>query len=221
LKYSLLGASVVALRLAQIDSLASPGDASLIKRINRWRSVPGLRSAIGLRCVFFLSLCAPLSLAHAQSPTPKAVAIPSVSASHNGAANAAATAPVFATTQDRADVKLEGLKLLALGPNEGRIVVQYPDGNMLTLRVGSAVPGTHAVLTSVLADKAVFDDVPSPTVGKQSVWMWKDGADATGRIQRFASGSQQNVSQHVPAEKSVALPISAGDGAAGNPGKSN
>lgn len=115
-----------------------------------------------------------------------------------------------------AEVRLESLKLLALGPNDGRVVIQFPDKKMLVLHVGETVPGTHAVLTEVLTDKAVFDEAAAPSQGKQAVWMWKGSANAPGRIQRFASSSQQNVSQHAPAEKFVALPANAGDGAPSN-----
>lgn len=151
-----------------------------------------------------LSLWIPYAIAAAQSSAPKSAAVSTPNSSPHGAG--ATTAQTPSDAQNSADVHLENLKLLALGANDGRIVLLFPDKKMVALHVGETVPGTHAVLTSVLVDKAVFDEVTSPAQGKQTVWMWKGGEGSPARLQRFAPGGKQNVSQHVPADRIVALP---------------
>ena len=153
---------------------------------------------------FLISLWAACTIAMAQSSAPNSTVISTPNSSPHGPGAKAAQTPSDA--QNSAEVHLENLKLLALGSNDGRIVLLFPDKKMVTLHVGEAVPGTHATLTNVLIDKAVFDEVISPAQGKQAVWMWKGGEGSPARLQRFAPGGQQNVSQHVPADRIVALP---------------
>jgi hypothetical protein len=141
-------------------------------------------------------------MAQSSAPNSAVVSTPN-SSPHGPVAKAAQT---HNDAQNSADVHLENLKLLALGSNDGRIVLLFPDKKMVEMHVGETVPGTHAALTSVLVDKAVFDEVISPVQGKQTVWMWKGGEGSAARLQRFAPGGKQNVSQHVPADRIVVLP---------------
>ena len=85
--------------------------------------------------------------------------------------------------------KLENLTIMAVGPMDGRAVVNGADGKLSVLKLGDTLPGTNAKLTQVLADKLVVEE----TVGKkgqppvkQTAWIFKASKPgAKTRVQRF------------------------------------
>jgi hypothetical protein len=73
-------------------------------------------------------------------------------------------------------VKLEDLSVMALGALDGRAVVKSPGGKLQVLKVGDTIPGTHAVVTQVLADKLIVEDAAigaDKSARKQTVWISK------------------------------------------------
>ena len=71
---------------------------------------------------------------------------------------------------------LPTIAVIALGPMDGRAVVQSVDGRMQVLKVGDALAGSNARLMQVLADRIVLEDVVDrdgrdPT--RELVWVFK------------------------------------------------
>ena len=86
----------------------------------------------------------------------------------------AATAPAAASAA--ANVKLEDMTVMALGALDGRAVLKGPDGKLQVVKVGDTIPGTHAVVSQVLADKIVAKDTVVGTdkaPKTQTVWISK------------------------------------------------
>jgi hypothetical protein len=98
-------------------------------------------------------------------------------------------AEAAATAAD--NVRLEDLTVMAVGALDGRAVLKGADGKLQVLKVGDTIPGTHAVLSQVLADKIVVKDtvVGADKMPKtQTVWISKP-TQAGGRssVQRLSS----------------------------------
>jgi hypothetical protein len=121
---------------------------------------------------------------------------------------------------------LEELKLLALGPNEGRAVFQFPDHSMQVVRTGEPIPGLHATLIEVQEEKAVIEETiqigqGKPGAQKQTVWMSRSQGGAAGKIQRFSYTGDQPVSEKAPNAVIVPLQGPPTKAPAGTPKNSN
>lgn len=103
--------------------------------------------------------------------------------------------------------QLEDFSLLALGPNDGRAVLQFADKKLATLAIGDTVPGTRAVIAQVMVDKLVLEEVMPGVSGRQMVWMFKSGAGDKARVQRFSSFTAPTLVQQPPVEVPVTVPV--------------
>ncbi len=74
------------------------------------------------------------------------------------------------------DCALDGIKLLALGAEDNRIVLQMPNRALHEIGVGDQVPGTEAQLVKLLAAAAVFELAAAPGKQGQTVRLNKGGA---------------------------------------------
>jgi hypothetical protein len=73
-------------------------------------------------------------------------------------------------------VRLEDLTVMAVGALDGRAVLKGPDGKLQVVKVGDTIPGTHGVVSQVLADKIVVKDTivgADKTPKTQTVWISK------------------------------------------------
>jgi hypothetical protein len=89
------------------------------------------------------------------------------------------------------NVRLEDLTVMAVGALDGRAVLKGADGKLQVVKVGDTIPGTHAVLSQVLADKIVVKDtvVGADKAPKtQTVWISKPTqAGGKSSVQRIDS----------------------------------
>jgi len=84
--------------------------------------------------------------------------------------------PILVAAAASDSVKLEDLSVMALGALDGRAVLKGADGKLQVVKVGDTIPGTHAVLSQVLADKIIVKDtvVGADKAPKtQTVWISK------------------------------------------------
>jgi hypothetical protein len=108
------------------------------------------------------------------------------------APTAAAPTPTAAPSATAANtVRLEDLTVMALGALDGRAVLKTPDGKLQVLKVGDTIPGTHAVLSQVLANKIVVQETivgPDKAAKTQTVWISKSTQPgAKSAVQRMDS----------------------------------
>jgi hypothetical protein len=128
------------------------------------------------------------------------------------AAAAAAPAPAPAAASATAagnNVRVEDLTVMALGALDGRAVLKGPDGKLQVVKVGDTIPGTHAVVSQVLADKIALKDTivgPDKAPKTQTVWISKPtqpgGKSAVQRMDSEAPPAkviQGQVMQTLPA----------------------
>jgi hypothetical protein len=94
-------------------------------------------------------------------------------------------------------VPLEEITILVLAPVEGRAVLKLPGGELVRLAVGDAVPGSEAVVRSVLPDKLVVEQVSRGQT--RTVWMIPGGADAATRL--------RVLDPRPPAEPEILIPL--------------
>lgn len=105
---------------------------------------------------------------------------------------------IFAIHAQASNCALDGIKLLALGAEDGRIVLQMPDRALLELAVGEVMPGTEARLAKLLQSAAVFD-LPGVQGGEgQTVRLDKSGA-----VQCFHSSDEQKSLRPAPPKMTV------------------
>jgi hypothetical protein len=100
-------------------------------------------------------------------------AVPLVAMAAAAPAPAPAAAPATAAGNT---VRLEDLTVMALGALDGRAVLKGADGKLQVVKVGDTIPGTHAVVSQVLADKIVVKDTvvgADKTPKPQTVWISK------------------------------------------------
>jgi hypothetical protein len=84
-----------------------------------------------------------------------------------------------------APVALESVQLLALGVQDSSAVVMLPSRQLILLKQGDTIPGTQAVVKEVLPTKLVLEEFAGSA--RQLVWLYKAEANATRRLDRFAS----------------------------------
>jgi hypothetical protein len=122
----------------------------------------------------------------------------------------AAAAPAAASaTAAGNNVRVEDLTVMALGALDGRAVLKGPDGKLQVVKVGDTIPGTHAVVSQVLADKIALKDTivgPNKAPKTQTVWISKPtqpgGKSAVQRMDSEAPPAkviQGQVMQTLPA----------------------
>ena len=119
-------------------------------------------------------------------------AIPLLAAAATAATAPTAAAPTPAPAATAANtVRLEDLTVMALGALDGRAVLKTPDGKLQVLKVGDTIPGTHAVISQVLANKIVVTDTivgPDKAAKTQTVWISKSTQPgAKSAVQRMDS----------------------------------
>ena len=112
---------------------------------------------------------------------------------------------VFVLPVRASDCALPGIKLLALGAEDNRIVLQMPDRSLHEMAVGDQLPGTEAHLLKLLQAAAVFELAAAPGKEGQIVRLNKGGA-----TQCFLASAAP--SQSRPAPQSLIFPT----GEAGN-----
>lgn len=76
------------------------------------------------------------------------------------------------------------LSVLALGPADGRAVVQY-HGKMHVVHVGDKVPGTRAKVVQVLPGKLVAEQVVGSRKHRRRVTLWIFRASKPGAASRI------------------------------------
>lgn len=97
------------------------------------------------------------------------------------------------------DCALDGIKLLALGAEDSRIVLQMPNRSLHEMGVGDVVPGTEAHLVKLLQAAAVFELAAAPGMQGQTVRLNKGIA-----TQCFLASAVP--SQSRPAAQTLLLP---------------
>ena len=106
-------------------------------------------------------------------------------------APAPAPAPAAGPATAANNVRLEDLSVMALGALDGRAVLKGVDGKLQVVKVGDTIPGTHAVVSQVLADKIVVKDTivgADKTPKTQTVWISKaTRAGGKSAVQRMDS----------------------------------
>lgn len=104
----------------------------------------------------------------------------------------AAPAPASAPTANAAraaarQIPLEQYHLLALSPSEGVAVLRSPDRQLVTLRVGNALPPARARLVQVLGDRLRFDTVDDKGT-RGGAWMIRSAdPEALPQVQRVSN----------------------------------
>ncbi len=88
--------------------------------------------------------------------------------------------------------KLESITVVELRSDRGTAVVKLADGKKEVLKLGDAIPGTHAVVSQILPDKLVIVDVVekkrlSETNGidLQAKSTWREVRNSTSRASRL------------------------------------
>ncbi|WP_156397874.1 MULTISPECIES: hypothetical protein [unclassified Duganella] len=105
---------------------------------------------------------------------------------------------MFAIQAQASNCALDGIKLLALGAEDGRIVLQMPDRALQEVAVGDVVPGTEARLTKLLQSAAVFE-LPGAQGGEgQTVRLLKSGA-----VQCFKVSDEKKTLRRAPMKMDV------------------
>lgn len=82
---------------------------------------------------------------------------------------------------------LNNISVMALGPLDGRAVVQLPNGSMQILKAGDAIIDTDIKVLQVLSDRLVLQDTVKGKDGdmiKQMVWVYK-AIHGESRVQRL------------------------------------
>ncbi|WP_154668338.1 hypothetical protein [Pseudoduganella violaceinigra] len=100
---------------------------------------------------------------------------------------------MFSTQAKAGECALARVKLIALGAEDNRIVLQMPDLHLHEMAVGEEVPGTDARLAKLLQAAAVFELPPSPGGEGMTVRLNKDGS-----VQCFKSSAPPSVSRSKP-----------------------
>ncbi len=98
----------------------------------------------------------------------------------------------------KSSIKLESVRLLALGVQDSVAVLLLPNQRMRMLKVGELVPGTQATLKEVLPTKLVLEEILPQ--GREIVWIYKQQGSVPNRIERFSTTGPTSFSQ-LPPEK--------------------
>lgn len=112
---------------------------------------------------------------------------------------------MFATQAQAGSCALDGIRLLALGAEDGRIVLQMPDRALQELATGETLPGNGARLTKLLQAEAVFDLPGAPGQEAQTVRLHKNGT-----VQCFKASAAATAARTAP--RIVFLPIGSENG---------
>ena len=105
----------------------------------------------------------------------------------------------FSSASTFAD-EVEGNVILALEPQQGRVVVKTATEALQVLQVGDVFPGSLVTIKQVLADRVVAEEIidsDNPVV--QQLWIYKsENPNQSSRVERFLLES--------PEKKGIAVP---------------
>ncbi len=137
---------------------------------------------------------------------PHALSAPVTVGTSSTAKVAPSTALRVAPVLKEVVVELELIRVLALSQSDGRAVLAFPDGVMVTAQSGEAVPRTGAVLKQVLSEKLILEQVAPAGTGKQLIWMHKAQGAKPGRVERFSSLVAPTPAAPAPVSRTISLP---------------
>lgn len=158
-------------------------------RLNRFTFIPFILCMLGL--------------------APAAISAPAVVASATARATSTpAAAPGATPVLKEVAVELELIRVLALSQADGRAVLAFPDGIMVTAQTGEMVARTGAVLKQVLPGKLVLEQGMPAGAGKQLIWMHKAQGAKPGRVERFSSLADPTPAAPAPVSHTIILPRS-------------
>lgn len=156
--------------------------------------MPRLSPSLAIQIIVSLLSLAPVAVS-AQVALVKGTAQKSTSA----------VAPAKGPVLQQVLIELETVRVLALSQTDGRAVLAFPDGIMVTAQSGELIPRTGALLKQVLAEKLILEQGAPGVAGKQIIWMHKAQGAKPGRVERFSSLVEPAPAAPAPESRTITL----------------